>query len=439
MASTSKNVNTCNVCCEKFNKVQRKQVICLHCNYSLCRECVKQYILVNMDDTHCMNCKKHWDREFLVNNLTKVFINNDLRDHRQKILVEREKALLPATQVIVEAINDKEKVYKELAEFDAKCSIERANITNKLYELDCIIHGSKEPKERKQFIRKCGVDGCRGYLSTQWKCGICESTTCKDCLEILPKDSNTNHTCDPNNVESAKLILKDSKPCPKCAALIYKIDGCSQMYCTACNTAFDWKSMKIETGRIHNPHYYEYLRKMSKNGEIPREPGDNPENNACNLDNRMPNTSAIYNMLYNKIKPRNVYSDKHCTKIMEIVRSIFHIQAHYQFQQKDMDHEKKRLRIKYLQELISEDEWMSELQKKEKRQDKILAYLQVARLLELVGADIVHKIYNQTLQALVDEFEVLRQHANDGFASVAKQYSCAKKYITPEWRFTTGD
>jgi hypothetical protein len=32
------------------------------------------------------------------------------------------------------------------------------------------------------------------------------------------------------------------------------------MYCTACHTSFDWKTRKIVTKSIHNPHYFQYQR-----------------------------------------------------------------------------------------------------------------------------------------------------------------------------------
>jgi hypothetical protein len=47
------------------------------------------------------------------------------------------------------------------------------------------------------------------------------------------------------------------------------------MWCImeGCNTAFDWVSGRIVTGAVHNPHYYEWLRRQ---GNVQREAGDIP-------------------------------------------------------------------------------------------------------------------------------------------------------------------
>ena len=40
-----------------------------------------------------------------------------------------------------------------------------------------------------------------------------------------------------------------------------------------CHTTFDWNTGEIETGVVHNPHYYEFHR---RNGTLQRNPGDVP-------------------------------------------------------------------------------------------------------------------------------------------------------------------
>jgi hypothetical protein len=130
---------------------------------------------------------------------------------------------------------------------------------------------SAEDPERKKFIMKCQAANCPGFLSTQYKCGVCDVYTCSECLDIK---SDEQHVCKPENIESAKMIKKDTKPCPTCATRIYKIDGCDQMWCVDCKTAFSWNTGQISNSKIHNPHYYEYLRKTQ--GSVPRDPADIP-------------------------------------------------------------------------------------------------------------------------------------------------------------------
>jgi len=132
----------------------------------------------------------------------------------------------------------------------------------------------KKEEERKKFIRRCTRSDCNGFLSTAWKCGLCDWYSCKDCFTPKGKEHDVAHECKPDDLKTAELICKDSKPCPNCGEFINKSSGCSQMWCITCHTPFDWKTGKIGTsGAIHNPHYYEM---MKRKGALPRNPGDVP-------------------------------------------------------------------------------------------------------------------------------------------------------------------
>jgi len=131
--------------------------------------------------------------------------------------------------------------------------------------------GEATKRTRSQFIRACPVESCRGFLSQQWKCGLCNVFTCPKCN--VPKQPNPNndaaadrndneHVCNPDDVATAELLAKDTKPCPRCGTGIFKIDGCDQMWCTECKTAFNWRTGNLETGHVHNPHYFEYQRRI---------------------------------------------------------------------------------------------------------------------------------------------------------------------------------
>ena len=71
--------------------------------------------------------------------------------------------------------------------------------------------------------------------------------------------------------KTADLIKSTTKPCPKCGERISKIEGCDQMWCVTCHTAFSWRTGKIDTGRVHNPHFFEHV---NENGQMIRNPGD---------------------------------------------------------------------------------------------------------------------------------------------------------------------
>jgi hypothetical protein len=185
-----------------------------------------------------MSCHVAWNRDFIDNNLTKTFRMNDYKKHREDILVDRERSLLPATVPLVEAEKRKRNREKDLIELNQKKTDlirQMTEITLKMNEVRNGIYretynqagpSSTFTEERKQFIRACPMPDCRGFLSSQWKCGICSTWICPDCHEHKECQKDENHKCNPDNVATAKLLAKDTKPCPKCASSIFKIDGC---------------------------------------------------------------------------------------------------------------------------------------------------------------------------------------------------------------------
>jgi hypothetical protein len=81
-------------------------------------------------------------------------------------------------------------------------------------------------EEKKTFIRRCLRDGCQGFLSTAWKCGLCEWYSCGTCLTVKGETRDSAHECKKEDVETAELIRKDSKSCPNCGQYIQKSSGC---------------------------------------------------------------------------------------------------------------------------------------------------------------------------------------------------------------------
>jgi hypothetical protein len=73
------------------------------------------------------------------------------------------------------------------------------------------------------------------------------------------KSKEGEHECNPDDIATAELLAKDTKTCPKCSTGIFKIAGCDVMFCTDCKTSFSWKTGKILSQNLHNPHLAEWL------------------------------------------------------------------------------------------------------------------------------------------------------------------------------------
>jgi hypothetical protein len=120
--------------------------------------------------------------------------------------------------------------------------------------------GNVDPSDnsgkRRKALRTCPADGCRGFLDESWECGMCAVQVCASCRAPITGE----HLCNSDDIESAKAIDKETRGCPKCATAIFKIDGCDQMWCTQCHTAFSWRTGAVENN-VHNPHFFEWMRK----------------------------------------------------------------------------------------------------------------------------------------------------------------------------------
>jgi hypothetical protein len=177
-----------------------------------------------------MSCKKIFTRDFISQSCTATFVANEYKQHRENVLLDREKSLMPATQAYVVLEKEKNKIRENIAEIDAKrlkllreaqsLSIVTEQLHNNIRTMT--VNGTLST-ERKKFIRKCPMENCRGFLSQQWKCGICDAKICNKCNE---EKVNDEHTCNAENVASMELLNRDTKPCPECGTMIFRISGC---------------------------------------------------------------------------------------------------------------------------------------------------------------------------------------------------------------------
>jgi hypothetical protein len=294
----------CSVCAEKITK-KRFLIECPFCeDGSICVECASKYIVstepgsIEPGSRGCIVCKKMWDLEYIEYmfgaGITEEFVNlNKMK------LLEREKSMLIMTQPLA----DYERFKTTTLEQNTFLQDMRRSLLDRIKEVESEMHiniskiRTAKPADigKNDYILACpspieeisgghaapghpwpGGQGCKGFINSKtWSCSLCGIKVCEKCHQIINNVSETTsaprpkskpgtpgpHRCKPDDVASVKIIMNDTKPCPTCATRIHKLEGCVQMFCTNCMTAFDWKTLKIITGVIHNPHYYDFVRR----------------------------------------------------------------------------------------------------------------------------------------------------------------------------------
>lgn len=566
-------MTTCPICVDDYDKTIKK-VACHFCAYDTCVGCAQQYLLGTPELPHCMNCRKGWSREFLIDQLSLSFVMKEYKVHRENVLFEKEKSLLPATQPFAERelvirrkqkeIDDaktemeqfeatffdtepklsqihqeKTRIFEEVTKvmpatyrhsrFSADIFMEmnliarvcdglfyvvcgrtiQENYCNRCHKNVCIqchrtyvgkfhmcdredlekeqtrkkliaeyktlkesedgheyakkvieledgklerirtIHRIKRsinqvprvpvPRQRAgedgagpssstsekttTFIRACPANECRGFLSTAWKCGLCNIFVCSKCHEIKGSKKDTPHECDPANIETARLLDKEAKPCPNCAALICKVKGCDQMWCTQCQTAFSWNTGKIvKDGPIHNPHYFEYMR---NHGQQRREIDDIP----CG---GLPYNREIQQSLTRFFEP----SDETAQLIQAYFRVTGEIMDLRRWYRDRHLEDNRNARVKYLVKDYDDKRLKQVLHTRAKAAEKVQNIDQILDMFVMVSSTIFQRFVVadkvEDIVTIPDELRELRRYTNESMKKISEVYQCKTPSIDEE-------
>lgn len=465
----------CIICDEKYRNT-KSPIQCPKCNFKCCKHCIQNYILSRAEDPHCMSCKTQHNDEFLYQHINKTFMNATYRKHQTNLLYEIEKSRIPETMARVEDYKKNKKAQEEYREISEHIStlkqemyrLERiktrkANLIHR-YETGNAVNENPPPyygmpdtgennpaheEEKKKFIHNCPYEGCKGFLSSAWKCGACEKWACSKCFECVGTTKDLTHVCKKENIESANLIRMKTKPCPSCAIPIMKASGCDQMWCTQCKVAFSWNTGKIVMGGvIHNPHYYQYLHQHNENNG--HAAIDNPGDRACG---GIPNYYHVRNQFYSPLqylmiitnkyikflnittesslnpdkqenyrkKYKEIYEPettgklKNCEAILDKIRTFniqgFHrvlnhnrdmiytmrtrvmrLQGHADGQNQHGEH--REMRVKFIMGEISDEKYKEFISKKERCRKKMVRILQIFEVYETITIETFNNVYN---------------------------------------------
>lgn len=449
----------------------KKPISCNLCHFSACYKCFSKFMLECTLNPKCMKCDKPWSRTHLVNSFGQYFVSHTYKKKREDVLFDIEKAMLPDTQPIAAQVLELKRLQTSIENherdvvqlrravarldqgvFDSEFEeflVKRRAYNMQIYELKEDISMLYTRKERihmrmaqrsrtgqvhktQELVIKCPGNECRGFAvskSEKLQCELCKLELCKACHEPVGQThgsgqthvsgQDSGHECDPNTLETVRLLKKDSKNCPTCKSVIYKIDGCDQMFCTQCHTAFSWRTGEVSTGRIHNPHYYEYLR---KNGNEARELGDIP----CGGLPR-----ATY-----EIVAHDKYSKIHQLASHFEFDEIFRLRADCLNYEGNQD-----LRISYLNNEINLVNFKREIYRREKALSKKREILAILTTFVVVCSDIFRNIIGDQVafrneRDTLGQFESIRTFTNESLMGVSRVYRCVVPFIEYNWVYS---
>ncbi len=213
------------------------------------------------------------------------------------------------------------------------------------------------------------------------------------------------------------------------------VSNCDQMYCLHCHTAWSWNTELIETGKIHNPHYYEWLREQN-NGEIPREQGDE----VCGGFPTIGELLEPKGMIYAADLDRDEALRDIRANVIAIWRCVGHANtSKRRYFHQDSPNDNLDLRLAFIQNSISVEDFKAELERRDKVKTKRMEIYHILDTLSIVGTEAVKKYQNNneedSVDIFMDEMLQLKEFINSSFIRLKKRFGTSMPNINDQWEF----
>lgn len=173
---------------------------------------------------------------------------------------------------------------------------------------------------------------------------------------------------------------------------------------------------------MHNPHYFEFLRRQANGAPIPRQPGDDGPQPECR--NGLPSGWSLTLTLRDRWKLDGKHA--HMVALTDALRQLSHI-AHVELPRlrgRYAVEDNADLRVKFLVNDITEAEWQLHLQRREKKRNKDTAVRDIYQMALDTAGDAFRGLMGgmATPEETVELLDALRAYTNEHLHKVRQQY-----------------
>ena len=451
-----RNMPFCHVCCD----FKENGISCPQCNQDACLPCYERWVLSRPEhDATCVYCRQPLPMDLLYG----VFGREEkFKEWRGHFLLEREKQLfvqdIPA---VSEEMERKRQLQYLKGLYKKKKSVTRGKAKNLkkvdptlLQEIEDLrktlsISPLNPRKSKTSALMPCGSPRCRGFVMLpSHECGLCRTRVCKDCFVPLSShqhhvesqgeshveshvesqgesESKEEHECKEEDRATARLLMRDTKACPRCAVRIHKVSGCDQMWCVHCHCTFSWETLQVQSvsDPVHNPHYFEWLFEQ-RNHNINHHPPEGvniPWHDLLRAIQQSP-----------RFTTESEEQDKYYRFLFRVVRTLHHLRhvvvtQHYTTPRQEQHEENRALRHAFLKGECTQADMERLLWKREKK----LLKKQACRTMWLEMCDAMeNRLWQYVISGdgwdafgdVVEELRGLIERVETGMESIIQKY-----------------
>jgi len=409
----------CAICTDPLTKT-RSAVGCPRCPHVACSRCVKMFLLKNTIEPRCMSCQAPWDMDFLRQNLSKSFLDTGYRKHQISTLMSRAEACLGGLQHLVPVKTRMLTLQQEIRALDTNASKHHRRALQqekKALEREWESTAAKEPVATTTFFMACPRKDCRGRVSSDFQCGLCEHWICPACHGDKGFERDGVHECLKEDKETVDMLKTNTKHCPECHEGIFKDYGCDQMWCTRCHTCFSWETGRKMIGTIHNPHYYEHRFQ-------------NTERGGCRLG------FPLYDRLVEKWSQRFSWGAQHeLDKMHRLVHHLRFVDLHHL--RETLAHheilEHRKWGVEYLRQKISREAWGQKLYLAYRKTQRLQEIHDILQTLVVATCDVYQRWFHDEMEGseLLVSVRALVAECNRNMAAHNKRFGTKTPLVDP--------